>query len=106
MPEVRFRVRLTPRAGGDRVGGVGEDGSLLARVAGAPADGAANAALLGLLARELRLPRAAVRLVRGATSRSKWIAVDGPGPAELAARWPGLLVGSDRAPRRPSVPRA
>lgn len=94
-------MRLTPRGGGDCVDGVGEDGSLLARVAAAPADGAANAALLGLLARELRLPRAAVRLVRGATSRSKWIAVDGSGPADLVARWPGLVVGSDRAPPPP-----
>ncbi len=92
MPEVRFTVHLTPRGGSDRVNGVREDGVLLVRVAAPPADGAANAALVGLLAREVAAPRTSVRLVRGATNRRKTILIEGLAAATLEARWPGLAV--------------
>jgi hypothetical protein len=87
----RFAVRLTPRGGADRVEGVGEDGVLRARVAAAPADGAANEALCRLLARELGLARRAVRLVAGAASRRKLVEVDAA-PDAVRVRWPGLAV--------------
>lgn len=91
MEEVRFAVRLTPRAGVDRVDGV-VDGTLRARVAAPPADGAANAALLRLLADELHLPRRSIRIAGGETSRTKVIATAAIGAAALLARWPGLRV--------------
>ncbi|HXX62061.1 MAG TPA: DUF167 domain-containing protein [Candidatus Sulfotelmatobacter sp.] len=94
MAEVRFDVRLTPRGGSDRVDGVGDDGVLLVRVAAPPADGAANAALMGLLARELGIPRSRVRVARGITSRRKAIAVADAGADEVRARWPGLAVST------------
>jgi uncharacterized protein len=90
--QVRFRVRLTPRAGGDRVDGVAQDGTLLARVAPPPADGAANTALLGLLAHELGRPRTAVSVVAGARGRRKTIGIEGMTPDEVLARWPGLKI--------------
>lgn len=86
---VRLAVRLTPRGGADRIDGVGEDGVLRARVAAAPVEGAANDALCRLLARELGVPRGAVRLVAGATARRKLVDVDAEG-ATVAAAWPGL----------------
>jgi uncharacterized protein len=86
-----FAVRLTPRGGLDRVDGV-LDGTMRARVAAPAVDGAANQALLRLIADELGVPRRSVRLVAGATGRTKVLAVDGVGPAVLAARWPGLRV--------------
>ena len=104
MPEVRFAVRLTPRGGSDHVDGVNEEGALLVRVAAPPADGGANLALLKLLATELGLPRTAVRLVRGATSRVKGIAVEGIGPSELTARWPRLAIGGGRPIGTPTNP--
>ncbi|HEY6058044.1 MAG TPA: DUF167 family protein [Candidatus Limnocylindrales bacterium] len=88
---VRFSVRLTPRGGVDRVDGVVE-GTLRVRVAAAAADDAANRALLRLLAAELELPRAAIRLVAGATSRRKLVVVEGVTPQRLLDRWPGLRV--------------
>lgn len=88
---VRLTIRLTPRAAADRVDGVA-DGVLRCRVAAPPVDGAANDALVALLARELRLPRGAIRVVRGATGRSKVVELDGPSVEELLARWPGLAV--------------
>jgi len=88
----RFAVRLLPRAGVDRVDGVSDDGTLQARVAAPAVGGAANAALLRLLAGELDVARTSVRLVAGATGRRKLIAVDGVSPAAVAARWPGIKV--------------
>jgi hypothetical protein len=49
-------------------------------------DGAANAALLNYVAELVGLPRRAIHLLRGDTSRSKWIAADGMTPAELRER--------------------
>ena len=90
-PEVRFAVRLTPRGGSDRVDGV-VDGILRAHV-GAPAvDGAANNALIRLLADQLEIPRRDVRIVAGAAGRQKLVVVDHLEPAAIVARWPGLRV--------------
>jgi len=92
MAEVRFSVRLTPRGGADRVDGVDDAGELRARVAAAAVDGAANDALVRLLASELGAARSEVRIVTGATSRRKLVAVAGVTPETLIARWPGLRV--------------
>ncbi len=86
---VRIPVRLTPRGGSDRVDGVA-DGVLRVRVAAPPVDGAANAALLRLLAEELGVARGAVRLASGEGSRTKVVEVEGVDRAAVAARWPGL----------------
>ena len=88
---MRFSVRLTPRGGADRVDGVAE-GVLRARVAAPAVDGAANQALVRLLADELDVSRASVRLVAGATGRHKLFMVDGLAPQVVAARWPGIKV--------------
>lgn len=87
----RFAVRLTPRGGADRIETV-LDGALRVRVAAPPVDGAANDALLRLLAAALHLPVGRVRLVAGTTARRKLIEVEGVESAALRARWPGLDV--------------
>ena len=68
------------------------DGVLRARVAAPAVDGAANEALLRLLADALDVPRRDVRLVAGTTARTKVIAVDGVRPERLLERWPGLCL--------------
>lgn len=89
--DVRFAVRLTPRAALDQIDGV-IDGVLRARV-GAPAvEGAANNALLRLIAEELGVARMSVRIVAGASSRQKLVVVDGGDPEAIVARWPGLRL--------------
>jgi uncharacterized protein len=89
--DVRFAVRLTPRAAADRVDGV-VDGILRVRV-GAPAvEGAANVALLRLLSDELGVARRDVRIVAGASSRQKLVVVERLDPEAIVARWPGLRV--------------
>ncbi|HEY3333735.1 MAG TPA: DUF167 domain-containing protein [Candidatus Limnocylindrales bacterium] len=89
--DVRFAVRLTPRGGSDHVDGVA-DGILRARVAAPAVEGAANQALIRLLADELDVPRRNVRLVAGAASRTKLIVVDDIDPARVLERWPGLRL--------------
>jgi uncharacterized protein YggU (UPF0235/DUF167 family) len=75
----------------DRVDGV-VDGVLRARVSAPPVEGAANHALVRLLADELGVARSAVRLVAGAAGRDKLIVVDGVSTDDILAQWPGLRV--------------
>jgi uncharacterized protein len=90
VDEIRFRVRLTPRGGMDRVEGAGADGVLRARVAAPPVDDAANRALVALLAAELGVRPSSVRIAVGFTSRRKTVAVADVQRAAILARWPGL----------------
>ena len=95
----RFVVRLTPRGGDDRIEGVGEGGQLLARVRAVPEAGAANAALRRLIAAGLGVSQVAVVLEAGHRGRTKRLRIDGVVAADLARRWPGLVVvdAPDRA---------
>lgn len=68
---MRFTVRVTPRASRDAVEGFDAQGQLVVRVSAAPADGAANTAVVRVLARQLRLASRDVVLVSGASSRTK-----------------------------------
>lgn len=86
---LRLRVRLTPRGGRDRVDGFVADAAgeraLRIRVAAPPVDGAANTALIRLLAKALGVAKSAVRIVAGETSRDKVVEVAGD-RAALAER--------------------
>lgn len=61
------------------------DGALRVRLGAPPVDGKANQLLIDWLADELGVPKRAVQLVRGETSRRKWLAIDAP--AERVAAW-------------------
>jgi uncharacterized protein (TIGR00251 family) len=57
---------------------VGTHGAALkVRLLAPPVDGAANEALVTLLAEELGVPRRDVRIVHGATSRTKVVEIEG-----------------------------
>jgi len=89
---VRFAVRLTPRGGRDAIEGIDADGAIRIRVAAPPAEGAANRALVRLLASHLGVGVTAISIVSGATARRKVVEVSGRTPAEMVARLPGLAV--------------
>lgn len=84
---LRLAIRLTPRGGRDGLDGVETlaDGRevLKARVRAAPSEGEANAALIGLVAKLLGVPRSRVELVAGASARLKTVAVSGDAEALL-----------------------
>jgi uncharacterized protein (TIGR00251 family) len=73
---VEFEVRVIPRSGRTALAG-SRDGRLLVRVSAPPVEEAANDVLIELIADALDVPRRAVRIVAGARSRQKRIAVDG-----------------------------
>jgi uncharacterized protein (TIGR00251 family) len=73
---IRVRVHVQPRASGNEV--VGTHGAALkVRLLAPPVDGAANEALVALLAELLHVPRRNVRVVQGTTSREKVVEIDG-----------------------------
>ena len=73
---LRFAVRVQPRSSRSAVEGV-HGGALKVRLTAPPVDGAANEALVALLADELGVPRRSVRIVGGETSRTKIVEVRG-----------------------------
>lgn len=94
---VRLAVRLQPRASRSRV--VGRHGDALkVQVAAPPVDGAANAALIDLLADWLDLPRRDLRLVQGQAARAKVIEIACADPAALASRIAALAEGCVDSP--------
>jgi uncharacterized protein (TIGR00251 family) len=73
---IRLRVRVQPRASRTEIAGP-YGNAVKVRLAAPPVEGAANEALARFIARHLGVPRSAVRIESGATSRSKIIDVDG-----------------------------
>ena len=73
---VRFAVRVQPRASRSEIVGVHGD-AMKIRLSAPPVDGAANDALVELIASVLGVARRAVRIVSGETSRSKVVEVEG-----------------------------
>jgi uncharacterized protein (TIGR00251 family) len=80
-----FELRVQPRASRAAVLGV-HAGALKISLTAAPVDGAANDALLRLLADRLDVPRASLRLLRGERSRQKVVHVHGLSCASVLAR--------------------
>lgn len=92
---IRITVRVTPRGGRDAVGGIGADADaaphLKLRVAAAPVDGDANAAVEKLLAKWLGVPKTTVEVVGGESSRLKTVKVNGD-PVQLLQRCQKLVA--------------
>jgi uncharacterized protein (TIGR00251 family) len=78
---ITVSVRLTPKAGADRIDGVAADtaggSALKVRVTAAPESGKANAALIRLLAKRWKLPKSAMTITGGAKDRNKVVHIAG-----------------------------
>jgi uncharacterized protein (TIGR00251 family) len=85
---VRLQLRIQPRASREEIVGVAGD-AIRIRLTAPPVEGAANEALVRLLARRLEVARSAVEVISGLTGRDKLVAVEGI-TAEQAARRLGL----------------
>lgn len=92
---LRLAVRVTPRGGREAVAGLVVDAegrpALAVRLAAAPVDGAANAALIRFLAATFALRKAEVAILSGTSARQKTVRLSGDGPA-LAARLDALIA--------------
>jgi uncharacterized protein (TIGR00251 family) len=89
-PEVK--VRVIPRAGRTGIAGMRGD-AILVRLAAAPVDGAANDALIALLAKALGCPRRHLAIEAGERSRDKRLSVAGMTAEELDAKVAALVAG-------------
>ena len=76
-------VRVIPRSPSSKIDGRRGD-ALLVRLAAPPVDGAANDALIELLAREFHRPRRDVAIVAGQSSRNKRVEISGVSDADGA----------------------
>jgi uncharacterized protein len=80
-------VEVTARPGASRRGASGVTaGRLVVGINSPPEKGKANDELIEYLAKELRLPRSALMIVRGETARRKTIRIITHEPAKVAAR--------------------
>jgi len=79
-------VALHVQPGARRTAIVGPHGDRLkVAVSSPPTDGRANAALMEFLAERLALPKSCLRLLSGASSREKRVAIDAALPASTVA---------------------
>ena len=81
----RLCLRVQPRASRDEIVGI-EGAAIRVRLRAPPVDGAANDALLRLLASRLEIPRSAMTLVSGQTARTKVVALHGVSAEEVGRR--------------------
>jgi uncharacterized protein (TIGR00251 family) len=80
-------IEVTARPGASRRGVIGTSGErLVVGVHSRPDKGKANDELIEYLAGELRVPRSALLIVRGETSRRKTIRIVTHEPAKAASR--------------------
>ncbi len=80
-----FKVRVVPRASRSEI--VGEhDGALRVRIAAPPVDGAANNELIRLLSQTFSVPRSAVEISAGESSKVKTVRISGVS-ASLLLSW-------------------
>ncbi|HBT94636.1 MAG TPA: DUF167 domain-containing protein [Coriobacteriia bacterium] len=78
LAELTLSIKVTPRADRDAVVGWLSEArdELAVRVCAAPDDGKANQAVIKTLSKSLGVPKSAIRINRGFTSRQKLLAVD------------------------------
>lgn len=82
---VRFAVHVQPRAKKPGIDGTHGD-ALRVRVQAPPVDGAANDAVIAVIADALGVPRRAVRIASGLSGRQKLVDVDGIDVSAATAR--------------------
>ena len=83
-------VRVIPRSSKSRIDGRRGE-ALLVRLAAPPVDGAANEALIDLLAREFQRPKRDITILSGQSSRDKRIDIAGLSEAEGTERLSAIL---------------
>ncbi len=69
-----INVRVIPRARQNKVT-QNDDGTYRVHTTTVPADGAANDAVIKMLAKHFDVPKTSIKIIRGATSRDKVIEI-------------------------------
>ena len=82
---LRIRLRVQPRSARNRIAGVHGE-ALKVCVTAPPVDGAANAAVIALLAEVLGIAKSRITIVAGATGRDKQVIVNANPSASVLAK--------------------
>lgn len=83
---MRIAVRVIPRSRRNVL--EWEHGNMKAHLTAPPVEGAANEALIALLAERLDVPKRTITIVRGTTGRQKIVDIAGLTPDDLAGKLP------------------
>ena len=89
---VVLQVWVSPRSSPERIGRLA-DGRIRAYVSPPPERGKANARLIALLAKLLRVPRDSIEILSGTSHPKKLIRVGGCSEAEVTEKIPALPSG-------------
>lgn len=83
---MRLTVRVLPRSSRNAITRDETTGSYKAYLTAPPVDGAANEALVVLLAETLKIPKRQISIVHGATRRQKIVEIEGMTEQEVEKR--------------------
>ena len=81
----RLNLKVTPNARANQVTGV-LDGIVGIKIKAPPTEGKANTELVNYLSNLLNIPKSAVTIIRGHTSRNKSVEISGMGAEDLSDR--------------------
>ena len=70
----KVKLRVIPRARQNKID-VDENGTYRVHITAAPVDGAANAAVIKMMAEYFDVPKSHIKIIRGETSRDKVIEI-------------------------------
>ncbi len=70
-------IHLAPNAKKNEITGFDSQGILKVKVTARPVEGKANEALIELLSKKLRLPKSAINIKQGLTSKNKLVEIKG-----------------------------
>ena len=70
----KINLRVIPRAKQNKID-VDADGTYRVHITAAPVDGAANVAVIKILAEYFNIPKSQIKIVRGETSRDKVVEI-------------------------------
>jgi uncharacterized protein (TIGR00251 family) len=80
--EIVIQVRVVPRSSKTVIDGV-QQGALKIRLTSPPVENAANRDLIAFLARRLKIPKSAVKIISGTKSREKKLALSGVNKTDI-----------------------
>lgn len=80
-----FWVKVVPRASFEKIDGAAA-GDLKVHICAPPVQGAANKALVRLVAKALKIPKTSLKVVSGQKARRKRLMVQGLEPVEITRR--------------------
>lgn len=78
-------VKVTPRASRNELVGLMSDGTVKIRVTAPPVDGAANEAVIALLAEVLGVPKSQIEIAAGLATTQKLVSILGLTPGQVDA---------------------